>query len=84
MQKRSKKQQNTLINSVLKAVIGMFFAVPELLHSQASPLQYRCKAHGAAVNLIRMNSSGAEENLYRLFAYITHQQQRRIQKNAYA
>ncbi len=45
MQKRSKKQQNTLINSVLKAVIGMFFAVPELLHSQASPLQYRCKAH---------------------------------------
>lgn len=30
MQKRSKKQQNTLINSVLKAVVGMFFAVPEL------------------------------------------------------
>lgn len=25
MQKRSKKQQNTLINSVLKAVVGMFF-----------------------------------------------------------
>ena len=45
MQKRIKKQQNTLINSVLKAVIGMVFAVPELLHSQASPLQYRCKAH---------------------------------------
>lgn len=45
MQKRSKKQQNTLVNSVLKAVVGMFFAVPELLHSQASPLQYRCKAH---------------------------------------
>jgi hypothetical protein len=45
MQKRSKKQQNTLINSVLKAVVGMYFAVPELLHSQASPLQYRCKAH---------------------------------------
>lgn len=45
MQKRSKKQQNTLINSVLKAVIGMVFIVPELLHSQASPLQYRCKAH---------------------------------------
>ena len=45
MQKRSKKQQNTLINSVLKAVVGMVFAVPELLHSQASPLQYRCKAH---------------------------------------
>lgn len=45
MQKRSKKQQNTLLNSVLKAVVGMFFAVPELLHSQASPLQYRCKAH---------------------------------------
>ena len=30
MQKRSKKQQNTLINSVLKAVVGMVFAVPEL------------------------------------------------------
>ena len=45
MQKRIKKQQNTLINSVLKAVIGMVFAVPELLHSQASPLQYRCKDH---------------------------------------
>ena len=45
MKKRSKKQQNTLINSVLKAVVGMVFAVPELLHSQASPLQYRCKAH---------------------------------------
>ena len=48
MQKRSKKQQNkqnTLINSVLKAVVGMVFIVPELLHSQASPLQYRCKAH---------------------------------------
>jgi hypothetical protein len=45
MQKRSKKQQNTLINSVLKAIIGMVFIVPELLHSQASPLQYRCKAH---------------------------------------
>ena len=45
MQKRSKKQQNTLINSVLKAVVGMVFAVPELLHSQASPLQNRCKAH---------------------------------------
>lgn len=45
MQKRCKKQQNTLINSVLKAVVGMVFTVPELLHSQASPLQYRCKAH---------------------------------------
>lgn len=45
MQKRSKKQQNTLINSVLKAVVGMVFTVPELLHSQASPLQYHCKAH---------------------------------------
>ena len=45
MQKRSKKQQNTLVNSVLKAVVGMVFTVPELLHSQASPLQYRCKAH---------------------------------------
>ena len=45
MQKRSKKQQNTLINSVLKAVVGMFFAVPELLHSQASPPLYRCNAH---------------------------------------
>ena len=45
MQKRSKKQQNTLINSLLIAVVGMVFAVPELLHSQASPLQYRCKAH---------------------------------------
>lgn len=45
MQKRSKKQQNALVNSLLKAVIGMFFAVPELLRSQASPLQYRCKAH---------------------------------------
>lgn len=45
MQKRSKKQQNTLINSVLKAIIGMVFIVPELLHSQASPRQYRCKAH---------------------------------------
>ncbi len=45
MQKRSKKQQNTLINSLLKAVVGMVFIVPDLLHSQASPLQYRCKAH---------------------------------------
>lgn len=45
MQKHSKKQQNTLINSMLKAVVGMVFIVPELLHSQASPLQYRCKAH---------------------------------------
>jgi hypothetical protein len=45
MQKRSKKQHNTLVNSVLKAVVGMVFTVPELLHSQASPLQYRCKAH---------------------------------------
>ena len=45
MQKRSKKQQNALINSVLKAVVGMVFTVPELLHSQASPLQYHCKAH---------------------------------------
>lgn len=45
MQKRSKKQQNTLVNSLLKAVVGMVFTVPELLRSQASPLQYRCKAH---------------------------------------
>ena len=74
MQKRSNKQQNAIVNSLLKAVIGMFFAVPELLRSQASPLQYRCKAHCAAVNLIRMNSSGADDKLYRLFAYITHQQ----------
>ena len=29
MQKRSKKQQNTLINSVLKAVVGMVFTVPD-------------------------------------------------------
>lgn len=28
MQKRSKKQQNTLINSVLKAVVGMFLSYP--------------------------------------------------------
>lgn len=40
MQKRSKKQQNTLINSVLKAVVGMVFAVPELFaqSSIASPI----------------------------------------------
>ena len=43
--KAMQKQQNTLVNSLLKAVVGMVFTVPELLHSQASPLQYRCKAH---------------------------------------
>lgn len=44
MQKQGRKQQNTLINSALNAVVGMFFAVSKLLHSQASLLRYRCTA----------------------------------------